>query len=40
MTMNGHNVLKNNDKYIKNINSEDILNMVKTIKQRVKSSRI
>ena len=35
--MNEHNVLKNNfntNKYIKNINLEDILNMVKTIKKR------
>ena len=39
MTMNGHNVLKKNKKYIKNINSEGILNMIKTIKQRVKSNR-
>ena len=40
MTMNEHNVLKNNNKYIKNINSGGIFNMVKTIKQRDKSSRV
>ena len=38
MTMNEHILLKNNsntDKYIKNISLEDILNVVKTIKQEL-----